>query len=236
MDETLLLTRVCDSLAKEGLSPTCEMTEYIVACDKYAIGELSANEFQFSLCSYLDMCARRSRAISGVIGRIKEPSISEVFTEATMMMIDGVLRSRAFKHLRLRASSENNLKIENGKYLKPDVAIWNNDKIIAVIECKTSLGRSRKEWQRLFEERVQVLGSIGIKEESILLFVASENSWQGFSKDDPRTLKTWFSLCPKGSWFGGGKQGEKKLSDKMYEGHLAKLIEQLQNLTNGNVL
>ena len=152
------------------------------------------------------------------------------------MMVDGVLRSPNFRNLGLHVSSENNLKIEKGKYLKkylkPDVAIWKDDKIISVIECKTSLGRARKEWQGMFEERVKILGSIGIREESIILFVASENCWQGFSKDDPRTLDTWFSLCPKGTWFGGGKQGEKKLSDLMNEGSLKKMIEKLHRLAH----
>jgi hypothetical protein len=230
MSGTPLLTRVCDSLAKVGLSPTQEMTQYILACDRYAAGEISGDDLQFSVCNYLDVYARRSRTISEVIHRIKEPSISELFTEATVMMIDGILRSPQFSDFGLHVSSENNLKIEKGKYLKPDVAIWKDDKIVSVIECKTSLGRARKEWQGMFEERVNVLGSIGIRKESIILFVASENCWQGFPKDDPRTLDTWFSLCPKGTWFGGGKQGEKKLSDLMNEGYLTKMIKKLHLL------
>jgi hypothetical protein len=230
MNVTSLLTRICNSLAKVGLSPTQEMTKYILACDQYATGEISGDELQFSICNYLDVYARRSRTISDVIHRIKEPSISELFTEATVMMVDGVLRSPDFRDLGLHVSSENNLKIEKGKYLKPDVAIWKDEKIISVIECKTSLGRARKEWQGMFEERVKILGSIGIREESIILFVASENCWQGFPSTDSRTLDTWFSLCPKGTWFGGGKQGEKKLSDLMNEGSLKKMIEKLHCL------
>lgn len=226
---TSLLTRISSAMLKHGISPTQEMISYAIRCDSYADGEISAQDLQLGLCKYLDESARRSRSLSEVINRMKEPAISEIFTEATVMMIDAVLRSSDFSSKELRVSSENNIKIGYGKYLKPDVAIWENDKLVAVIECKTSLGRARNEWQSSFEDRVKTLQDVGINQNSIFLFVATEQCWQGFPKDDDRTLSSWFALCPKGTWFGGGKQGEVKLSEKMNDGALEKLIDQLKN-------
>jgi len=148
-----------------------------------------------------------------------------------MMWVDAMLRSEKFRHLGWNASSETNIVLETGKYVKPDVAIWKDDKIIAIIECKTSLGRARKVWEVAFEERVESLVKKNIREESIFLFVASENCWQGFHPEHPRTLKTWFALCPKNTWFGGGKQGERKLSEAMYPTNLGKMIQRLYDLS-----
>ncbi|NBP01807.1 MAG: hypothetical protein EBU90_17055 [Proteobacteria bacterium] len=227
---TNLLSRISSTMMCDGLSPTQEMITYAIACDSYADGTISAEELQLGMCKYLDQSARRSRSLSEVINRIKEPSISEVFTECTIMMIDAVLRSKDFIHKGLKVTSENNIKIDKGKYVKPDVAIWRDDRIIGVIECKTSLGRARNEWENSFNERIKIFESVGINKDFVFLFVATENCWQGFPAADPRTMSTWFSICPKGTWFGGGKQGEVKLSEKMNKESLAKLIEKLKLL------
>ena len=230
MSDTSLLSRITNALLKEGLNPAQEMMSYAILCDSYASGDIDADQLQQGLCAYLDLVARRSRAISGVINRVKEPAIAEVFTESTMMWVDAVLRSPRFEHLGWKISSETSIPLSNGSYIKPDVAIWKDDKIVAVVECKTSLGRSRKIWQEAFEERVKQLSEKDIHEDSIFLLVASENCWQGFKPEHHRTLKTWFALCPKNTWFGGGKQGERKLSEAMYLGHLGKMIDRLYAL------
>lgn len=230
MNAESLLSRISNALLKEGLNPAQEMVAYAILCDSYADGSIDEEQLQKGLCVYLDQVARRSRAISSVINRVKEPTIAEVFTEATMMWVDAMLRSPRFKHLGWTSSSETSIVLDTGKYIKPDVAIWKGDKIVAIIECKTSLGRARKEWEAAFEERVASLVKKDIKEDSIFLFVASENCWQGFHPDNPRTLKTWFALCPKHTWFGGGKQGERKLSEVMYPTHLGKMIQRLHDL------
>lgn len=229
MNKTLL-SRISSSMLKDGLSPNLEMVSYALVCDEYADGQATEDQLQLAMCNYLDRSARRSRSLSEVINRVKEPPISEIFTECTIMMVDAVIRSPKFIHRSLHVSSENNIKIGNGKYIKPDVAIWDGDKIIGVIECKTSLGRARNEWKNDFEERIKIFESVGISKENVFFLVATENCWQGFSPDDPKTLTTWFSLCPRGTWFGGGKQGEVKLSEKMNQGCLKKLVERLESL------
>lgn len=217
-------------MLNDGLSPTIEMITYALICDEYAEGKASEDQLQLAMCNYLDKSARRSRSLSEVINRVKEPPLSEIFTECTIMMVDAVVRSPKFASRSFHVSSENNIKIGDGKYIKPDVAIWSDDKIIGVIECKTSLGRARNEWKNDFEHRVKLFENVGIKNDNVFFLVATENCWQGFSLDDPKTLKTWFSLCPRGTWFGGGKQGEVKLSDRMNQGCLKKLIERLELL------
>jgi len=38
---------------------------------------------------------------------------------------------------------------------------------------------------------------------------------------------SWFTLCPKGSWHGGGKTGEVKLVEKQYEGIVDKFKDRI---------
>lgn len=225
-----IVTRISTALSLCGMTPQLELLKYALACDSYSSGLLSADELQREICIYLDDAAKRSRMMSEVLSRKKEPPISEVFTEAAIMLFDAIIRSEPFTKFGWKVTSENNIKIFDKKYIKPDVAIWKDEKLIAVIECKTSLGFARNAWKSDFENRVELLKSVGVKEEAVFLFVASENCWQGFSEDDPRTLKTWFSLCPKNTWFGGGKQGEEKLSNLMYPGRLSKMINTFFNL------
>lgn len=44
--------------------------------------------------------------------------------------------------------SERQIK-HHQSYIKPDISIWDNDKVIAIIECKTNLGWNRKGWEGL---------------------------------------------------------------------------------------
>lgn len=226
-----IVTRISTALSTCGMTPQLELMKYALACDSYSSGLITADKLQHEMCIFLDETARRSRTMSEVLSRKKEPAISEVFTEATIMLFDSIVRSESFSKLGWKVTSENNIKVFDKKYIKPDVALWKNEKLIAVIECKTSLGFARNTWESDFKNRVELLKNVGVKEQAVFLFVASENCWQGFSTDDPRTLKTWFSLCPKNTWFGGGKQGEQKLSNLMYPGRLLKMIDALFKLS-----
>jgi len=90
--------------------------------------------------------------------------------------------------------------------------------LIGVVECKTCLGRRRDDWLNDYEKRVDELSELKLTESRVVLFVETEQTWQGFPASDPRTLKTWFTLCPKGAWHGGGKTGEVKLVEKQNVG------------------
>jgi len=171
---------------------------------------------QNELCNYLDTSALRVRSISDALGRVKEPPMSEIVTEAVNMLVDSITRRREFSHLQLTISSERNVKLPCGRYRKPDVGIWSNGRLKLVVECKTSLGRKRDEWSQDYDARLQEFVSIGLDASSLLLFVATDQTWKGFPPDDPRLRKSWFSLCRTGSWFGGGKTGETLLFLKQH--------------------
>lgn len=217
-----LIERISESYSNWSMKPAEELVVYARKCDDYASGKISSSEVQSAICEYMDTVAARSRALSTVLGRTKEPPLADVFTEATNMLADAIVRSKELVHLGISVSSEKNLKLPQGGYRKPDVSLWKNDKLVGVIECKTCLGRRRDDWLDDYEKRVSEFESFGLNPEAVFLLVETEQTWCGFPATDSRTLKTWFTLCPRGAWHGGGKTGELKLVEKQHPGIVEK--------------
>ena len=217
-----LVERIKRSSANWSIVPASELIYYAQKCDEYALDKIDSAMMQTAICEYMDTIAARSRALSEALGRTKEPPLADTFTEATNMLVDAIVRSSKLSHLNISVSSEKNLKLPQGGYRKPDVSLWKNDKLVCVVECKTCLGRQRDSWMHDYEKRSQEFLSICLSPEALFLFVETEQTWCGFPSTDDRTLKTWFTLCPKGSWHGGGKTGEVKLQEKQHPGIIEK--------------
>jgi hypothetical protein len=211
-----LKERIVQNHGAKGLLPVPELGEYAEACDSYARSSLEDHEIQESLCRYLDTHAQRVKALSESLNRVKEPSISEVMTESVAMLVDSILRRKEFEHRSLCIFSEKNVKLPQGGYRKPDVGIWEGDQLLVAVECKTSLGRKRKEWLTDYNTRVEEFCSLGLRPSDVLLFVGTDQTWKGFPQGDSRISSVWFSLCQNGSWFGGGKTGELPLVKKQH--------------------
>ena len=223
-----LIDRINEKYSFWNINPSPELVQYASSCDDYAFQKIDSATIQTSLCEYLDAMASRSRALSEVINRTKEPPLADVFTEATNMLVDSIIRLPELSKRNLQVFSEKNLKLSQGRYRKPDVSIWQDDKLICVVECKTCLGRSRQIWMKDYENRVNEFSQIGLTPSSLILFVATATGWGGFPKDDERTLTSWFTLCPQGTWYGGGKAGEVRLNSLQCFGTVEKLKETIK--------
>lgn len=218
-----LVTRIQERYSLRGIQPSQELLSYAVACDKHAEDELSVDVLQDEMCKYLDVSSLRFRCLSEALGRIKEPSVSEIVTESVTMFVDSVVRTPRLRPKNLVVLSEKNVRLPSGESRKPDVSIWDGEKMKVVIECKTCLGRRRKEWMEDFQKRIQEFSTLGVNDSSMLLFVGTDNTWKGFPPGDARIRRTWFSLCPVGTWYGGGKAGEVPLINKQHQGTLSTL-------------
>lgn len=225
-----LVERIKKSYENWSISPTQELIAYAERCDSYSIGEIDSTEIQNAICEYMDQSAGRARALSSALGRTKEPPMADVFTEATNMLVDAMMRSKELSHLNVSVFSEKNLRLPKGGYRKPDVSLWRGDRLVGVIECKTCLGRRRDDWQDDYEKRVAEFSDLKLPQEALFLLVETEQTWCGFPEKDSRTLKTWFTLCPRGAWHGGGKTGELKLREKQHPGIVEKFRTALTNV------
>lgn len=229
MIETLL-ERTQRELISQDLGLLPEVARFVISCDSYAMGAVGADELQGEMCRYMDKVAQRSRAMSRAISRTREPPLADVFTEATNMVLDAVFRSKTLRDYNTKLMSEKTFRLHDGKWIKPDVSIWRDGKMIAVVECKTNMGFARGFWQDAFDKRAGDLYKSGLREDAVFLFVATEQCWSGFSADDDRTGKIWFSLCPKDTWPGGGKQGEAAMSEQMIPGTLQRFFNSIESL------
>ena len=225
-----LISRIKERYSTRGIEPSYELLRYATACDNHADDQLELDEVQTEMCRYLDTSALRFRCLSESLGRIKEPSVSEIVTESITMFVDSIVRTPQLRSKNLHVFSEKNVKLPSGESRKPDVSIWDGQVMKVVIECKTCMGRRRKEWMEDFQKRIQEFSLLGVEESSMLLFVGTDNTWKGFPPDDPRIRKTWFSLCQVGTWYGGGKAGEVPLVEKQHLGTLSSLKDTILTL------
>ena len=228
-----LVERICRKYSSWKIAPAPELMTYAMTCDEYSLDRIGVDELQTGLCEYMDSSASRSRALSEALGRTKEPPMADVFTEATNMLVDAMARSPGLSDLNIKVFSEKNLNLPRGGYLKPDVSIWKGDKLAAVVECKTSLGRRRQDWLMDYEKRAEDLSTLGLSSSALFLLVETEQTWGGFPASDTRTSTTWFTLCPQGSWHGGGKTGESKLQEKQYPNVVKKLRQSIEKTLFG---
>lgn len=225
-----LVERIKKSYENWSIVPAQELTIYAEKCDKYSDGEIDSTEIQNAICEYMDQSAGRARALSSALGRTKEPPMADVFTEATNMLVDAMMRSKELSHLGVKVFSEKNLRLPKGGFRKPDVSLWRGDRLVGVVECKTCLGHRRDDWQDDYERRVAEFSDLNLPQEALFLLVETEQTWCGFPETDTRTLKTWFTLCPRGAWHGGGKTGELKLREKQHAGIVEKFRSALTDV------
>lgn len=88
--------------------------------------------------------------------------------------------------------SERQIKPRRGA-IRPDISVWKNDKVVAIIECKTQLGWNRDKWEEDFKKRESKLQDTFPNAKAFLVVMTSEN-WSGFPDDNKRVGKQYFTL------------------------------------------
>lgn len=81
----------------------------------------------------------------------------------------------------LEVSSEKAISRRRGS-IRPDISIWDGDKVVFAIECKTQLGWNRKGWKQQFEKREKALKD-QFKDATLYLLVMTGSNWAGFGED-----------------------------------------------------
>jgi hypothetical protein len=77
--------------------------------------------------------------------------------------------------------------------IRPDISVWLDDSLVAVIECKTSLGWSRTDWGSLFNERNQTICE-AFPSAACYLVVLDGRDAPGLQGDN-LAGQTYFALC-----------------------------------------
>ena len=97
----------------------------------------------------------------------------------------------------LEAHSERQIKRTKNS-IRPDISVWRQDEVVAIIECKTQLGWNREGWEQDFILREQKLKCDFPNAKSYLLAM-TENNWGGF-KNHTLLNSSFFSLLDNNTW------------------------------------
>ena len=175
--------------------------EYAQALDNLSSTLQNSYEHMKSLCktdpdfSYTNAIANRMRAFylmqwksKTFLGKNVAQSGSDFFVETILFFLK---LFNDVENLNLEISSERPVERKR-KAMRPDISVWRGSDLLAVIECKTQLGWSRKTWKSDFEYRERELKK-EIPNVQTFLVVMSSSNWPGFG-EDPKIGKQWFCL------------------------------------------
>jgi hypothetical protein len=143
--------------------------------------------------------------------RKKRPPAADDFTAAVAMTLEQFLAARGFP---ISVWSERATPPKRGAMLM-DVSIWlNSNKLIATVECKTTLGWARGRWKSELESRTEAMREFC---QASYLCVLTQHGW-----DSDAFLN---SACFRKQWFCLYKHGPSKITDPILRSDIPSPIE-----------
>jgi len=138
----------------------------------------------------------RMKAYYDVQNKIKKflnkrylPAASDFFVETIAFYLKVIFD---IENIGLEVHSERQIRPKRGA-IKPDISVWENNKVVAIIECKTQLGWNRVNWEEDFQEREFKLKKEFPNANAFLVVMTSEN-WSGFSNNNKKFGEQYFTL------------------------------------------
>jgi len=92
----------------------------------------------------------------------------------------------------LEVHSERQIRQKKGT-IRPDISVWKNNKVVAIIECKTQLGWNRDKWEDDFKKKESKLKKEFPNAKAFLVVMTSKN-WSGFPDDNKKVGEQYFTL------------------------------------------
>ncbi len=117
------------------------------------------------------------------------PAASDFFVEAVVFYLKLILD---MKDTALEVHSERQIRPKRGA-IRPDISVWKNGEVVAIIECKTQLGRNRDKWEDDFQEREAKLKCEFPSAKAFLVVMTSVN-WPGFPDNSKKVGEQYFTL------------------------------------------
>ena len=138
----------------------------------------------------------RMKAYYDTQNKIKEflnkrylPAASDFFVETITFYLKVIFD---IKNVGLEVHSERQIRPKRGA-IRPDISIWKNDEVVAIIECKTQLGWNRDKWEEDFQNREFKLKKEFPNANAFLVVMTSEN-WSGFPNGNKKVGEQYFTL------------------------------------------
>lgn len=170
------------------LGSTKCLASSLTACSAVPQSEWGSGEFTESIALRMQAWYHAQRVIQALLPKDLAAPASDAFVEAVAFFLR-VFLAKTAPHLQVAAER----KIGQAR---PDISVLREGDLVAVVECKTNLGRSRLEWEADFLERELQFTRFAHSPIVFLLVLTSRN-WPGFG-DDPRSSPQFFTLLD--SW------------------------------------
>ena len=114
---------------------------------------------------------------------------SDFFVEAIAFYLKLIFDK---KDIDFEVHSERQIRKKRGA-IRPDISVWKDDEVVAIIECKTQLGWNRDKWEEDFKKRESKLKDEFPQCKAFLVVMTSEN-WSGFPDDNKKVGEQYFTL------------------------------------------
>jgi len=114
---------------------------------------------------------------------------SDFFVETIVFYLKVILD---IEDIGLEVHSERQIR-QKKEAIRPDISVWKNNKVVAIVECKTQLGWNRDKWEEDFKKREVKLKGEYPNARAFLVVMTSKN-WPGFPADNKKVGEQYFTL------------------------------------------
>jgi hypothetical protein len=155
--------------------------------------DLNENQISDAILERLKTYYVTQNHIKIFLGKHYVTAAADFFVETTLFYLNLYLESQKSG---LKAFSEKKIKAARNS-IRPDISVWRDDEVIAIIECKTQLGWNRNNWEQDYNSRESILKVDFPNAKSFLLVMTGEN-WGGFGEH--HYLNSNFFCLLKNTW------------------------------------
>ncbi len=140
--------------------------------------DLQKTEITQTILGRLQTYYLTQNRIKDILQKRYAPAAADFLVETVVFFLRLVI---ATMESDLTAHSERQIRPKKNA-IRPDVSIWRDDEVVAILECKTQLGWNRSNWESEFNAREHKL-----KEEfpnaCAYLLVMTGSNWGGFGNN-----------------------------------------------------
>ncbi|RZM82166.1 type I restriction enzyme HsdR N-terminal domain-containing protein [Leptolyngbya iicbica] len=205
-----------DSLALALESSYMNMKDSSLSIDEYEYSGVLINRLQAFYCA--------QDTIKKFLGKRVAQAGADFFVESVLFLL------RIFNDveaLDFEISSELPVKRKRNA-IRPDISIWKDGELLAIIECKTQLGWLRNNWKQHFEEREKSLKEV-FPDAQFLVFVMTGCNWSGFGEQNVSIEHRKFFCFLKDAW---PAHLSKEFDSSLFESPVEDLMQRLKFLSS----
>lgn len=155
--------------------------------DNYSF-DLSKTEISEAILERLKTYYKAQQEIKQLLNKKYQAPGADFLVETVTFFIQLYLQNQGGQ---FEVHSERQIRPKRGA-IRPDISIWDGNKVKAIIECKTQLGWNRHNWENDFEKREEKLKNEFQNAEAFLLVMTGQN-WGGF-KGNTKLGEKYFCL------------------------------------------